>query len=176
MSKKEEQKFDCERPLPNPRHEKFCKLIAEGRRQADAYRDAGFDSSDSSIYAAASRLAARSEVKARIKALQMEAIAGAGPITATEIQKKLETVIRTSSSSSDIIKAISELNDQTGILDELKAKREAGKNRPDPCAVMAYLCTFSGKAGADIIGELGGREFVEGRLSEVLKAEVSITL
>lgn len=173
MEQKKAQ-FDCEQPLENVRHEKFCQLVLAGYAQADAYREAGFESSDASIHAAASRLAARPEVKSRIKALQLDSIAGSGPLTPAEIRRKLETLFRTSSSSSDVIKALQELNDQTGLLDDIKREREKEKLRPDPCAIITYICSFAGRKGAEIIQELGGKDFIEAKLSDILKVPVRI--
>lgn len=47
-------------------------------------------------------------------------------------------------------------------------------NRPDPSAVIGYLCTFAGKSGSQIVTELGGPEFLADRLSDVLRVPVRI--
>lgn len=46
--------------------------------------------------------------------------------------------------------------------------------RPDPSAVVAYITGFAGRKGSEIVQELGGVEFVEARLSEVLKVSVKL--
>ena len=170
--KKETEKYDCEQPLKNPKHEAFCRAIAKGLSQPDAYHEAGFVISDNSVHAAASRLAARPEVKARIKTLQLEAFAGQGPITSNEIRKRLEFVCRTSSSGSDIVRAVSELQEKFGVLDDVVRERE--KVIPDPSAVIGYLCTFAGRQGEDICKELGGKEFIAAQLSKILKVPVTV--
>jgi len=43
---------------------------------------------------------------------------------------------------------------------------------PNPAALMAYITGFSGRQGADIVQELGGREFMQARLSEILHIPV----
>ena len=168
--KKDPEKFDCEKPLPNLKHEAFCQGVAKGLSQPDAYRQAGYEVSDESVHAASCRLAARPEVKARIKALKLDAIAGQGPITSEEIRKRLEFVIRTSSSGSDIVRAVGELNEKFGVLDDVSRN----KNKPDPCAIITYICSFSGMTGDEIVADLGGREFLAARLSEVLKVPVTV--
>jgi hypothetical protein len=47
-------------------------------------------------------------------------------------------------------------------------------DRPDPCAIIKYLCTWSGAQGADMVKELGGAEFLATKLSEVLDTPVSV--
>ena len=170
--KKETEKFDLEAPLPNPKHEAFCQAIAKGLSQPDAYRQAGFICSDNSVHAAASRLAARPEVKARGKALQLEAISGSGPITSDEIRKRLEFVVRTSSSGSDIVRAAEKLQEKFGVMDDVEAARK--KVIPDPCAILSYVCSFSGMTGAEIVEELGGRDWMTAQLSEILKVPVIV--
>ena len=110
----------------------------------------------------------------RIKALQLDSIAGAGPITVTEIQRKLETIIRTSGNSGDVIKAINELDAQTGILQGQKAQRQGVP--PDPCAIFEYITGWAGMTGAEIVQQLGGPEAVAEQLSEVLKCRVTVQI
>jgi len=44
--------------------------------------------------------------------------------------------------------------------------------QPDPCAVLAYVCSFSGMTGAEIVHELGGRDWMSARLRDILKTSV----
>ena len=53
-------------------------------------------------------------------------------------------------------------------------KTDADSDKPDPCAVMGYLCSFSGAIGADLVADMGGTEFIAAQLSEVLGVPVSI--
>lgn len=168
-----DKNFDCDQPLEDPRYEKFCQLRADGISQKDAYGKAGFQASESSIHQAASRLAARPEVKARLRVLQMRAITGKGELTVNEIREKLTMLFR-ESTSGDCIKALQQLQTEFGILDELKAEREEKTKRPDPCALISYLCTFGGKQGSEIIKELNGPKFVAAQLSEILKVPVTV--
>lgn len=46
--------------------------------------------------------------------------------------------------------------------------------RPDPCAIIGYLCGWSGMSGEQIVAELGGREFIADKLSQTLKVPVVI--
>lgn len=61
-----------EKPLTD-KQEKFCRAIAEGRNQADAYREA-FEPAPTvkpdSIYQAASRLVSKAKVQSRIEELR----------------------------------------------------------------------------------------------------------
>jgi len=167
-------KLDCDQPLEDPRHEKFCQLRAGGISQKEAYAQAGFNASESSVHQAASRLASRPEVKARLRALQIQAIAGAegeGELTPAEIKAKLTMLFRTSSGA-DVINSLKQLQAEFGILDEVKKERE--QVRPDPAAIIGYICTFAGKSGAEICQELGGRESMEARLSEILRVQVKL--
>jgi len=163
------EKFNCDQPLKDPRHEKFCQLRAQGVSQKDAYREAGFNATESSIHQAASRLAARPEVKTRIKSLQLDALAGTGPITPSEIRKRLEFVVRSSSSSGDIVRASQMLKDEFGVTDK---DPEAIKVSPDQ--LLAYITNFAGREGKEIVQELGGAEFMARRLSEILKVPVTV--
>ena len=126
-----------------------------------------------SVHASASRLAARPEVKSRIKALRLDSIAGSGPLTAPEIIRKLETIFRTASGT-DSIKALQELNEHTGTLDDISRERKTEKIRPDPCAILAYVTGFAGKTGDQICQEMGGAKFLAAKLSEILKVPVTV--
>lgn len=162
-----DNKFDCDQPLENIKYEKFCQLMVQGVSQKEAYAQAGFNASESSIHQSASRLAARPEVKARLRALQIQAITGAegkGDLTPEEIKAKLTMLFRTATNS-DAIKALQQLQSEFGILDSVKRENE----RPDPCAIISYITSFAGKSGSEIVRELGGKEFMEKKLSEVLK-------
>lgn len=56
--------------LDNQRHEKFCQLVAKGSSATQAYKDAGFASSNRSR-TNASELRAKTDISTRIKELQM---------------------------------------------------------------------------------------------------------
>lgn len=166
-------KFDCDHELNDPRYEKYCQLRAQGLSQKDSYLQAGFAASETSVHASASRLEKRPEIKARIRSLQMQSVAGVdGELTTQEIKAKLIMLFRTSASA-DSIKALQQLRDEFGILDELKADRV--KVRPDPCAIISYITGFAGRKGDEIVQELGGREFIESQLCAILKVE-SVTI
>jgi hypothetical protein len=38
--------------------------------------------------------------------------------------------------------------------------------------VLAYVCSFSGMTGAEIVHELGGRDWMSARLRDILKTSV----
>jgi len=167
-----EKKFDCDQPLEDPRYETFCQLRAKGISQKEAYEQAGFNASESSVHQAASRLAARPEVKARLRSLQIQAIAGAegdGDLTPAEIKAKLTMIFRTSSGA-DVINSLKQLQAEFGILDGIKREQ----SRPDPCAILAYVTGFAGKSGEQICQELGGAEFLAKELTEILKVPVRV--
>jgi len=46
--------------------------------------------------------------------------------------------------------------------------------RPDPSAIIGYITTFAGRKGAEIVADLGGRESLETRLSEILGLPVKL--
>jgi phage terminase small subunit len=52
-------------PLPNPRHEAFCRALATGKSQGEAYVAAGYRRDDGH----AARLAGNGKIKARVKEL-----------------------------------------------------------------------------------------------------------
>jgi phage terminase small subunit len=60
-------------PLKGTRHERFAQLLAGGRKQADAYLEAGFKCAPKAAEASASRLRARPDVDARIREINSEA-------------------------------------------------------------------------------------------------------
>ena len=84
-----------EGPLKNSRHERFAVLVANGKTQADAYREV-YPSSrgwkDESVHVKASKLAAK--VKPRIRELQQKAANKAG-ITRDELVEIMAEIVRT---------------------------------------------------------------------------------
>ena len=83
------------RTLNNPRHERFAQLVAEGRSQADAYRETFPQSKrwkDESVHVKASRVMAK--VGPRVRELQ-EDLAKRSVIQKEEAIKFLSDVVRT---------------------------------------------------------------------------------
>ena len=46
--------------------------------------------------------------------------------------------------------------------------------KPDPCAVMAYLVSFGGANGKELVQDLGGKAFLESELSDLLGIQVKL--
>jgi len=64
---------DPSKPLANPRHEIFAQEVANGARQSEAYRSAGYSvKTDSAVWAEASRLVRHHKVAARIAWLEQQ--------------------------------------------------------------------------------------------------------
>lgn len=59
-------------PLRNPRWELFAQGLADGKRQTDAYKNAGFEYTATKNRSAPARLAKRPEIKARLSELLRE--------------------------------------------------------------------------------------------------------
>lgn len=81
--------------LKNPRHEKFAVLVANGKTQADAYREVWHGSrrwKDESVHVKASRVMAK--VGPRVKELQQIAATNAG-ITRDELVEIMAEIVRT---------------------------------------------------------------------------------
>eukprot|EP00919_Chromeraceae_sp_WS-2016_P009453 GHVR01022181.1.p1 GENE.GHVR01022181.1~~GHVR01022181.1.p1 ORF type:complete len:238 (+),score=24.55 GHVR01022181.1:1053-1766(+) len=93
----------------------------------------------------------------------------AEPPTREELISIISTGLR------DITATGSDVKGLTATLRDLMPelfRQQGDVDRPDPCALMAYICTFSGMTGEQIIAEQGGREFVEAQLSDILKTKV----
>ncbi|VGO21129.1 hypothetical protein [Pontiella sulfatireligans] len=176
MSKKNENR-SAEEPLKNTQWEKFANLVVDGVPQGDAYMQSGFKSKDKkSAHSGASRLRnTNPEVKDRIMFLQLQKLKGNnGEITPDFLIQRLETILCNTSSPQDFAKALSQYDDMTGILDVFREQREGRDNRPDPSAILEYVCGFAGRSGAEIVKELGGASFIAGRLAEILGVPVTI--
>lgn len=82
--------------LPNPRHERFAQLIAQGRSRADAYREVYPRSrkwKESALHKRASALALTGEVSGRVEALKAAA-ADAAVMSAHDAQVRLSRLAR----------------------------------------------------------------------------------
>ena len=106
------------------KQEKFCKAIVEGMTQADAYRSA-YDSenmADKTIYEAASRLMADSNIIARVQELR-DLTAKASILTAQERLEWLSEIIRSKEeSTTDRLKASDQMNKMQGeYIEKIKA-------------------------------------------------------
>ena len=84
-----------EGPLKNSRHERFAVLVANGKTQADAYREVYPQSrlwKDKSVHERASKVCAK--VRPRIDALKRQAASRAG-ITREELVEIMAEIVRT---------------------------------------------------------------------------------
>lgn len=84
-----------EGPLKNSRHERFAVLVANGKTQADAYREVYPQSrlwKDESVHERASKVCAK--VRPRIDALKRQAASRAG-ITRDELVEIMAEIVRT---------------------------------------------------------------------------------
>ena len=80
--------------LPNPRHERFAVLVAQGNSGSESYRLAGFTvNSTRSAAAAASRLLTSPNVRDRVSELQAQATVD-GLLTLEEKRKALAQIAR----------------------------------------------------------------------------------
>ncbi|WP_291165315.1 terminase small subunit [Gemmatimonas sp. UBA7669] len=78
-------------PLPNPRHEAFCRLVASGMGHAQAYREAGYGSRTPD--AAAAQLLRSASIAARVAYLEYDKLAtarAASLVDSHRIQQELE--------------------------------------------------------------------------------------
>lgn len=99
-----------EGPLKNPRHERFAVLVANGKTQADAYREVYPQSrlwKDESVHERASKVSAK--VLPRVRELQ-EVLAERSAIEKAEVVNALAKVVRTAELDKvPLIGAVSEL-------------------------------------------------------------------
>jgi phage terminase small subunit len=98
-----------------PKQEKFVQGIIEGMSQADAYRNAYSckKMSDKTIYEAASRLMADSNISARVQELR-ERVACETIMSARKRQEWLTEFIKGAHLSADKLRALDILNKMTG--------------------------------------------------------------
>ena len=98
-----------------PKQEKFVQGIIEGMSQADAYRSAYSCKrmSDKTIYEAASRLMADSNISARVQELR-EKVACETIMSARKRQEWLTEFIKGAHLSADKLRALDILNKMTG--------------------------------------------------------------
>ena len=88
-------------PLPNPRHEAFCFLLAGGASAAEAYRKAGYKCSTATASTNGPALSRETHVRLRVADLQRKAQEAAkereaeGVLTLAEKRLFLARVIRT---------------------------------------------------------------------------------
>lgn len=90
-------------PLPSERHERFACALAEGKPAAEAYRLAGYSEKHSKQ--AASRLAARDDVQARVAEIRGEANA-MSRLTKEKAMEVLARIARHGERASDKIRAL----------------------------------------------------------------------
>ena len=92
------------RPLANARRERFAQLVASGRTQADAYREAYPSSKKwklSALHTHSCELAALPEVVARVEALK-RAAAEASVLGAKEFRERLTRQFRAADAAGDL--------------------------------------------------------------------------
>ncbi len=129
-----------EGPLKNPRHERFAVLVANGKTQADAYREVYPRSrawKDEAVHVKGSELAGR--VSVRVRELQ-EVLAERSAIDKTEVVNALAKVVRNAELDKvPLIGAVSELAKLMGWYAPVKQQVEQEFNwKPDE-AVMQRI-------------------------------------
>ena len=129
-----------EGPLKNPRHERFAVLVANGKTQADAYREVYPRSrawKDEAVHVKVSELAGR--VSVRVRELQ-EVLAERSAIDKTEVVNALAKVVRNAELDKvPLIGAVSELAKLMGWYAPVKQQVEQEFNwKPDE-AVMQRI-------------------------------------
>jgi phage terminase small subunit len=101
-------------PLANPRHERFCQALFEGKPASTAYAEAGYSPHDGNCI----RLRGNERVKARLAELQ-EAVARKSEVTVESLLDELEHARQRADSLDQLgaaVKAISEKAKISGLL------------------------------------------------------------
>lgn len=99
-----------------PRQEKFARAVAEGKSQAEAYREAYPKSErwkDAAVWVAASRLLANAKVSLRVAELRAE-LAEKSLWSREQSVKTLAEIAAAGEKDSDRVKAVAELNKMHG--------------------------------------------------------------
>ena len=99
-------------PLPNPRHEAFCRLVASGMGHAQAYREAGYGSRTPD--AAAAQLLRSASIAARVAYLQydkQQVAQAAALVDSHRIQQELECL-----ATADLTQAFEEQVEEDGTI------------------------------------------------------------
>ncbi len=95
----------------------------------------------------------------------------AAPPTREELIGIVSAALRAENATGSDVKGL--IATLQSLLPDIFAGSEQTK-RPDPAAIIGYICTFAGKSGAEICQDLGGRESLEARLSEILGLPVKL--
>lgn len=119
-------------PLPSERHERFACALAEGIPAAEAYRLAGYSEKHSKQ--AASRLAARDDVQARVAEIRVAANA-MSLLTKEKAMEVLARIARHGERASDQIRAIQVLGRFCG----WETGTEAENRLADAAGILAGL-------------------------------------
>lgn len=182
--------LDPAKPLENKQHETFCQLVASDKPKFEAYQIArGGRVSYDNAKVGASVWQRRPEVKERLNWL----IIDAQKATKTAPTLTGETLIvnrpkppRPTPPATPTTEAMGRAELYALITAEIRAGRvdpalvssllkvapelgEVDQSRPDPTAVISYVCHFAGRPGDEIARELGGLEFIAAKLCDVLK-------
>ena len=182
--------FDPARPLENAEHETFARLLVAETPAYVAYQKAkGGRIPNVTARSAASRWKRLPEIAARLKMLHLHNAEGSKkPPEATETQqtKPAKRNIAAPLPASPTTEAMGRAELYALITAEIRAGRvdpalvssllkvapelgEVDQSRPDPTAVISYVCHFAGRPGDEIARELGGLEFIAAKLCDVLK-------
>ena len=120
-------------PTLNARHEAFCRGLAEGKSQLEAYRDAGYSGSDNVVSAGAAQLIRNLKIVARVKELQAQA-ASHTVETVHTLVAKLEQLRRLAVKEGQVSAGVAAVMGQAKLLGLVvdKAQIEAIVRRPAP--------------------------------------------
>lgn len=172
-------------PLPNDEHEAFAQFVCAGLTVTEAYQKARPGRTPRVTAASqGSRWQARPEIADRIRELHLQRAKGqktpetppqaqhtparvapslqdADPITRVELFRLISGAIKDGDRVDPAL--------VTALLKVAPELGEVDQSRPDPTAVITYVCHFAGRPGHDIVRELGGLEFIASKLCDVLK-------
>jgi hypothetical protein len=162
-------------PLPNPEHEAFAQFAVAGLTVTEAYQKARPGrTARITARGQGSRWQARPEIAARIRELHLQRANAPkttepppkaqqtpasvappapdeSPITRQELRQLISSAIKQGNPDPALVSALLKVDPALG---------EAGTDKPHPTDVVAYLVSFAGRSGKDLVQDLGGLELV----------------
>jgi hypothetical protein len=163
------------KPLPNPEHEAFAQFVVAGLTVTEAYQKARPGRTTRiTARGQGSRWQARPEIAARIRELHLQRANAQkttepppkaqqapasvappahdeAPITRRELRQLLSGAIKQGNVDPALVSSLLKVDPTLG---------EAEHDKPDPTAVVAYLVSFAGRSGKEIVKDLGGLDLV----------------
>ncbi len=112
--------------LTNPRHERFCQELAQGKSATQAYINAGYDvGSDKSANEASSRLSRNVKVQARLRELQGK-LAADVEVTVQSLLREAAEIQHAAKDAGQMSAAVAALTVKAKLAGKLIDRKETG--------------------------------------------------